>query len=201
MQTQNASLAALIGSRICHDLISPLGAISNGLELMSMSGIASTEEFGLVAESVASANARIRLFRIVFGAASTGQSLKSAEIDQILQDVYADSKLQVAPFPVGDFERVNIQAVLLALLCVEQAIPFGGALSVEHSNGTWTIKGSGDRIKIDETLWGRLRGASMSDMPSPASVQFAVLPDLAASNGFEIHAQSTHDDATITLKT
>jgi histidine phosphotransferase ChpT len=40
--------SALLGSRICHDLISPLGAISNGLELLAMSGIASSPEMTLI---------------------------------------------------------------------------------------------------------------------------------------------------------
>ena len=53
-------LAALIGSRICHDLISPIGAIGNGVELMMMDGTAKTPELALIAESVANANARIR---------------------------------------------------------------------------------------------------------------------------------------------
>ena len=40
MGQSNVSLSALIGSRICHDLISPIGAINNGLELLDMSGAA-----------------------------------------------------------------------------------------------------------------------------------------------------------------
>ena len=62
-------LAALIGSRICHDLISPIGAIGNGVELMMMDGTAKTPELALIAESVANANARIRYFRVAFGSA------------------------------------------------------------------------------------------------------------------------------------
>ena len=50
-------IAALLGSRICHDLISPIGAISNGVELMQMSGADSSPELALISESVESANA------------------------------------------------------------------------------------------------------------------------------------------------
>ena len=76
--------AALIGSRICHDLISPLGAIGNGVELLEMSSAGASPEMALISESVASANARIRFFRIAFGAAGSGGSVAAAEIRSIL---------------------------------------------------------------------------------------------------------------------
>jgi histidine phosphotransferase ChpT len=67
--TVNIELTSLIGSRICHDLISPLGAIGNGVELLAMSEVAKGPEMSLIAESVENANARIRFFRVAFGAA------------------------------------------------------------------------------------------------------------------------------------
>ena len=74
MSVDNANLAALVGSRICHDLISPIGAINNGLELLGMSGDMSGPELELISDSVANANARIRFFRIAFGAAANSRS-------------------------------------------------------------------------------------------------------------------------------
>ena len=73
------NLAALIGSRICHDLISPIGAVTNGLELMSMAG-GTGPELELVNESAANANARIRLFRLAFGQATTDADDKRREL-------------------------------------------------------------------------------------------------------------------------
>ena len=64
MGTSNVNLAALIGSRICHDLISPIGAINNGLELLGMTGSSEGPELQLITDSVGSATARIRFFRI-----------------------------------------------------------------------------------------------------------------------------------------
>ena len=68
-------LAALIASRICHDLISPLGAIGNGVELLAMEPGGTRPEMALISESVANANARIRFFRICFGQASSDQRI------------------------------------------------------------------------------------------------------------------------------
>lgn len=57
-----AELAELVGSRICHDLISPIGAIANGLELLTMSGTSSGAEMDLIADSAGDAGARIGFF-------------------------------------------------------------------------------------------------------------------------------------------
>ena len=66
--SDRTDLNALLGSRICHDLISPIGAIGNGVELLIMDGATKGPEIALIAESVANASARIRFFRIGFGA-------------------------------------------------------------------------------------------------------------------------------------
>ena len=60
MQQRNLNLSALIGSRICHDLISPIGAINNGLELLGMTTRQAGPEMALISESVENAAARIR---------------------------------------------------------------------------------------------------------------------------------------------
>ena len=70
-------LAALIGSRICHDLVSPIGAIGNGVELLAMAGAAGPE-VRLIAESVAAANARIRFFRIARNRADITLAMRNA---------------------------------------------------------------------------------------------------------------------------
>lgn len=88
-------LAALIGSRICHDLISPIGAIGNGVELLMMDGAAQTPELALIAESVASADARIRFFRVAYGAASGNQRIARGEVAGIIADMTRGGRLQV----------------------------------------------------------------------------------------------------------
>jgi len=77
-------IAALVGSRICHDLISPLGAIGNGVELLSLTSGETSAEMVLINESVANANARIRFFRIAYGATEMGQRVPRKEILSVL---------------------------------------------------------------------------------------------------------------------
>lgn len=88
------NLTALIGSRICHDLISPIGAIANGLELMQMSGSPLTAEMALITDSVQNANARIRFFRVAYGHAAAQQMMGRAEIIGILQDIAQGARVR-----------------------------------------------------------------------------------------------------------
>ena len=86
MTDNSGNLAALIGSRICHDLISPIGAISNGLELLELAGAAQSPELDLIGESVSNAEARIRFFRIAYGYAND-QMIGPAEVTPILNSL------------------------------------------------------------------------------------------------------------------
>ncbi|WP_448326291.1 hypothetical protein [Sulfitobacter sp. M13] len=94
MAETDTDFAALIGSRICHDLISPVGAINNGLELLLMSGMNMSPEVALIDESVRNASARLRFFRVAFGSGTT-QPVAAQETTDILRDLYAQSKWEV----------------------------------------------------------------------------------------------------------
>lgn len=178
MGQSNINLGALIGSRICHDLISPIGAINNGLELLDMSGGAPGPEMDLIQESVGNASARIRYFRVAFGAAGE-QMMGRAEIISILKDVMQGARLDVAWGPMDAQPRSSVRMAFLALLCVETAMPYGGRIEISQSDGHWLLHGQADKLNIDQSLWDIL---ATKDAPSdlrPAQVQFALLPLIA----------------------
>ena len=66
-------LAALLCSRVCHDLISPAGAIVNGLEVLEESKDEETKTFALdlIKKSARTASARLQFCRLAFGAAGS----------------------------------------------------------------------------------------------------------------------------------
>ena len=84
--SRRADLTSLVGTRICHDLVNPLGAISNGVELMGLAGSARSPELDLIEESVQSASARIRFFRLAYGSGDDDVLLGRAEIIAISSD-------------------------------------------------------------------------------------------------------------------
>lgn len=180
MGHNTVNLAALIGSRICHDLISPIGAINNGLELLGMTGAAASEgpELDLITESVDNASARIRFFRVAYGA-SSDQEIGRSEIVSVLNDVMRSSRLKVAWGPLDAQPRSMVRLAFLAIQCAETAMPYGGRLEVTCTDGKWMIHGKADKLNIDTALWRILDGADAEDSLAPAHVQFALLPAVA----------------------
>ncbi len=187
--TQNATeLNALIGSRICHDLISPLGAIGNGVELLSMSGMPEVPEMTLISESVENANARIRFFRIAFGAASQGAEIGNAEIIQVLADLYKGNRIRVDWRIAEDTLRREAKLAFLILQCFESALPWGGKVAVTRNGDAWTIYGTADRIKIDQPLWDMIANPYAETEVTASNVHFALLHPTAESCGKTVRA-------------
>ncbi|WP_371170967.1 histidine phosphotransferase family protein [Aliiroseovarius sp. 2305UL8-7] len=180
MTKQDRDLTALIGSRICHDLISPLGAIGNGVELLQLSGLPDSPEMALIAESVTNANLRIRYFRIAFGSATDGQMISEAEIRSILAPDVDGRKLHINWTPEGDQPRGAVKLAFLALQCFESAMPWGGQLTVTRDANHWRIHGEAEKMKADPTLWHLLSGPQDHTEVPPAQVHFALIaPELA----------------------
>ncbi len=196
MSVSDVNLAALIGSRICHDLISPIGAINNGLELLTMSGAAEGPEMDLIGESVGNASARIRFFRIAFGAAGD-QMVGEAEASSILRDLYHGSRLDVVWSPTDPQPRATVRLAFLGLLCLETAMPYGGSIAADQQDGHWTLSGTADKLNITPEIWSWLEAAGDKPPVQPSHVQFALLPNIAMDEGRQVKFDA--NDTQITL--
>jgi len=178
MSTQS-TIAALIGSRICHDLISPLGAIGNGVELLGMAGSVDGPEMALISESVASANARIRFFRIAFGAASQGAMVGLSEITSILRDMGAAGRVQYDWNSENSLPRAEVKLAFLLIQCFESAMGFGGTVKVRQGPDGWRLACTADKMTIDPQKWEMLISPARNTDLSPSDVHFALVPDAA----------------------
>ncbi|WP_406644515.1 histidine phosphotransferase family protein [Aliisedimentitalea scapharcae] len=185
MGENSANLAALIGSRICHDLISPIGAITNGLELLDMAGNVPGPELDLISDSVGNAGARIRFFRVAFGAAGD-QLLGRPEVVAILDDLNRGGRLNMQWGPLDAQPRSLTRLAFLALQCLETATPYGGNAQVFCDRDDWTVTANATKLNIDEQLWSHLSSPQSDVNITPAQVQFALLPVVAAEIGRRI---------------
>lgn len=188
-------LTALIGSRICHDLISPLGAIGNGVELLLMEKAAAGPEMALISESVANASARIRFFRVAFGFANADQRIGRPEICSILADLTRGSRLTIDWLPPGDQPRHEVRLAFLAIQCLENAMPWGGNIAVDRDGPRWTVTGAARRLRLDGAPWPLLTGADPETLPevTPAQVQFALIPPELARMGRRLTLDTAAD--------
>lgn len=182
-----ARLASLIAARLCHDLVSPLGAIGNGVELLEMSGefprIAKSPELALISESVRAARARIRFYRIAFGAAATDQRVSVSEIAQLLEEHVHGGRLTIQTEAAADLSRLDARLLLLAVMCLESALPWGGRVLICRGGEGWRLVAEAQRTRPEPELWALLNGGGSSAGIAPADVHFTMLATLAAEAG------------------
>lgn len=172
--TDQPDLLALLGSRICHDLISPIGAIGNGVELLMMEPGGVSPEVALIADSVTHANARIRFFRVGFGVAAGDQRIGRAEVVAILADLTQGGRLAIDWASAADLPRAEVKLAFLLLMCLESALPFGGHVMVDHDGGRWQIVALAPRMKLDPDLWEVLSNPTSGAAITPSQVHFTL---------------------------
>lgn len=179
----SGELSQLLGSRLCHDLVSPLGAIGNGVELLEISaefpGIETSPELKLIAESVASARARIQIFRVAFGQVQGDQRISRSGLAQMLDGFSAQGRMQIQLDAEGDFPRNELRMILLAMMCLETAMPWGGKVMVLHGPAGWRLVAEATRTKTDPSLWAWLGGDGRRS-PQPSEVHFPLLAEALA---------------------
>ena len=190
-------LVELIGSRICHDLISPLGAIGNGVELINMNGGAASPEMNLISESIENANARIRYFRIAFGGARAGQKVALSEITGILGSLSRGGRMVTDWQPSEDLERQHVKLAFLLLQCFGSAMPWGGKITVSAVADQWAVYGQAEQMKINPELWGMLAAGDEQPDLEPAQVHFALAPFAAAAMGRQLNVATSENSARV----
>lgn len=148
---EGLDLAALVASRVCHDVISPVGAIVNGLELMEDGADEATAELALdlIRKSARTASARLQFCRIAFGAAgSAGSAIDTRDAHQVAANFINDERTSIDWHVPPAFLPKNRVKLLLNLLVLAQAcIPRGGTIRVE-------MTGEGDSAGFVVTVAG-----------------------------------------------
>src|SRR5258707_129122 len=127
-------LAALLCSRVCHDVISPVGAIVNGLEVLEeekdaeMRGIA----LDLIRKSAETASARLQFCRLAFGAAGSVSALiDTGDAEQVARGLFADGRTQLEwTGPRILLPKNKVKLILNLCLVAAGAIPRGGVVLV-----------------------------------------------------------------------
>ena len=159
--------AALLVSRLCHDLVSPVGAVVNGLELLEEEGNAAlrADALKLVTSSADLAAARLQFARIAFGAAGSADAeLDLNEVGRMASGLFSSSKIQLAwnAAPVNwpkDWAKLLMNSILVAA----DALPRGGDVSVKTSADAavpgFLISATGQSARVPEEVARVLCGA------------------------------------------
>ncbi len=191
-------LAALIGSRICHDLTNPLGAIGNGMELLELSGQAASPEMALIAQAVGNAKARVQFLRVAFGAAGPTHRMGGAELATLVADHAQGGRVAIRWPAEAEVARPDARLGFLLLMCLEAALPFGGQIIVTRPGESWRLVAEAARMRDLGPLWDGLAGQRPLPEVGPAQVQFALAPLAAARLGRTITVTRAEGALTLT---
>ena len=171
-QTDALDLAAMMCSRLCHDLLSPVGALSNGLELLVDEKDPEMRQrcFELLEQSAKISTDKLRFFRLAFGAAGGyGDMVKTEEPRQLTQALLGDSGRVKLNWQVGP-ARLSKPVVKVLLNFAQlgiEALARGGELDIglEERGGTTEIvvRATGTKIAFDETIGRALEGRLAAD--------------------------------------
>ncbi|MEM9010742.1 MAG: histidine phosphotransferase family protein [Pseudomonadota bacterium] len=175
MTPASADLAALVASRLCHDLISPIGAIGNGVELIAEDPGEIGEELALIEMSARSVDAKLRFFRLAFGHAAATSTVREEEVQAIVAGYFAEARMRVHwTARPGLQARGTMRLLLLLLLAAETALPLGGGAEIRLNGATVEIALSGRRVGFQPQLLALLLQGAIVPNLAPAHVQFAL---------------------------
>jgi histidine phosphotransferase ChpT len=167
-------LAALLCSRVCHDLISPVGAIVNGLEVLDDNPKPDDREFALelIRKSARTASARLQFCRLAFGAAgSAGAQIDLGDALTMARGHIEDGKTSITwNLPRLLLPKNRVKLLLNMLIIAQQTIPRGGVLTV-------------DPIGEGETMSFRVTATGLN-----ARLPQNIVDLLSATGGVDAHA-------------
>ena len=159
-------LAALLCSRVCHDLISPVGAIVNGLEVLDDNPKPEDRDFALdlIRKSAKTASARLQFCRLAFGAAgSSGAQLDLGDAQTMARGHIEDAKTAIAwNLPRLLLPKNRVKLLLNMLIIAQQTIPRGGTLTVdpigEGEAMSFRVTATGLNARVPQNIADMLSG-------------------------------------------
>lgn len=176
-------LASLLCSRLCHDLLSPVGALNNGLELMADEQDPEMRErcLELLAESAKASASKLKFFRLAFGAGGGfGEEIDTREARTALEGLFgAEKKIELGWMVAAEkLPKEAVKVLLNLALVAGDALVRGGRLDIgaeRGANGTEiVIRAEGPRLLLDPNLRATLeRGAAGTIEPRAAGAWLA----------------------------
>ncbi len=159
------AFASLVGSRICHDLISPVGAISNGLEVLSTSNDEEMRQVALelIGNSARQAARKLAFARLAFGAAGgLGEDISLGDAQDLATDLLAEDKRITLHWqaPRENRPKPVVKLLLNLLLIAMGCIPRGGEITVETDGDALVLKATGTKAALPEKTAQVLTGAT-----------------------------------------
>jgi len=192
--------SALLCSRLCHDLVSPVGAINNGLELLSGEKDETMREavFDLIEKSTQQTSNKLQFFRLAFGAAGGFSShLDTREAEKSLRAFLAGSKIELNwNVTANELTKGGVKLLLNLSLVAAEALIRGGTLTVEFAAGTDAtvsirVVAEGERVIFSDEVRAAVLGQSAEDDLEPRLAPAFLASVVAAELGGKVDVEQS----------
>lgn len=196
--SKTARVMELLASRICHDIISPVGAINNGIELLQELGPDGIDDgMELIGYSAKQASAKLAAFRLAYGAGGKDPNVKPEDVQKVFGElVRAEGKISQTWDPYGKLGPSPIplgycKMLMCAMMLAMESLPKGGYISVRPGDGDQSLiiaegEGAIVRDQVEDALEQRLEPEDLD----PRLVHPYAIGVLAESYGFKISIKS-----------
>ncbi|HEX7855484.1 MAG TPA: histidine phosphotransferase family protein [Sphingobium sp.] len=192
--------ASLLCSRLCHDLLNPVGALNNGIELLADETDPSMREqcMGLLGDSARVSAAKLKFYRLAFGSAGGyGETLPAHEVRAAVEGMFAlPGKLKIEWLVSDDsLAKLSAKILLNLALIAGESLPRGGVLmlGMEQVDGAVDIavRGEGPRLTLDADIRRALAGTLPEAEISSRTVAAAMIRQLATGRGGDVILSDT----------
>lgn len=198
-------LASLLCSRVCHDVISPVGAIVNGLEVLEDEKDASMQEFAfdLIRKSARQASARLQFARLAFGAAgSAGASIDLGDAEAVARGMFQDDKVVLSwEAPRALMPKNKVKLLLNLIVIATTAIPRGGTIAVavtgDADTASFSLRSKGPNARVPAHAEGLLAASPENGAVDAHGIQAYYAGMVARAAGMEVRLSIQGDEVTI----
>ncbi len=193
----------LLASKLCHDLVSPVSAINNGVELIQdIGGSVVPEAMKLIGDSGVKAARRLRLYRLAYGRAGSESNLGVKEVRQVAGQYLTDTKITLAWAEKESFEtsveRKGFLKLLLNLIILaEESLAYGGTVSVHDlapGEDGCRIEIAGRNAAPNPVFQAAIENTLAVEDLSPRTIQSYLAARLSEQFGFKLDCNQTLSD-------
>jgi histidine phosphotransferase ChpT len=192
-------LAALLCSRVCHDVISPVGAIVNGLEVLEDETDPEMRNFALelIKKSANTASARLQFCRLAFGAAgSAGASIDTGDAEKVARNLFVDDRTRLEWNAARVLMPKNkVKLILNMCLIAAATIPRGGVITVSIADADghteMSVNTKGPHLRLADHVPALMAGEPRIEHVDAQGVQAFYTGLIARESDMDVSAQVT----------
>ncbi len=194
---RGTALASFIAAKLCHDFISPSGAIVSGLDLLKDPSAQDMREdaMALIGASAEKLVQIVNFARVAYGAATTAERFDAAELEKLVREAFSHMRAELAwDVGVGVFEKPAARALLNLAQIGGGALPTGGTttISVREDGDTLRMvaESRGPRARLKAEALTGLKGEALTEGLAGQWIQGFWLYEVVREAGGELEAET-----------